>query len=791
MEYYTLNEGNFEGEKPPEYYNFKYDADHFQLHGFKAINEMDNILVTAHTGAGKTSLALYAIAMHLNKGNKVIYTSPIKTLSNQKFKEFGEDFDDVGIMTGDVKINPSADLMIMTAEILRNAIMRKDNIENKDIYDWSFDSDSIKLVVLDEVHFINNKDRGMVWEEIITNLDPSIQLVMLSATINGAEKLAKWVGKIKQKTCHHIPTPFRPVPLKHYAFWNDSMHLILEGDKGWKNGVWDNIRKDIELTVKRKKLKSNKFYLESLITELKNKEMLPANIFLLNKKLVESTADNINICFNDHNEISQIGKIWDSYLEKYKPIYGISQQWNKIRKLVDKGIGIHHSGLIPILKEIIEILYSKKLIKVLIATETFAMGVNMPTRTTIFTNLKKYDGNGKRMLNTEEYIQMAGRAGRRGLDSFGTVVILPNMYPETEREMKIMMTGSSRPLKSKINFDYHYILKQLLNYENSNSEVSYIDYIMNNIRSSYFGNEILNNKIHTKEKLDIIDKEIESMKYDENQLNLYLEYLDIEDRINNSSSSWISLDRKTLKKLEKKKYSIKNKLGNIVNDIKLVADKMKEREAIIEDLKYSDESIMIQINKLLDFLHKFNFVDKDNKMTVYGRIMSHVNECNPIILGYMIKNNIFAELNFEEIVALLSIFIDDSSIESISIDDLNISENIKESMYNIGSLVDEYLIHEDELNKYLPYRIVSDWYLHTNIFNAILEWSKGKSWDEINHLYPTFEGNFIKNVLRLSNLIKNVYTIALEIKDTSLVNKLEGYEEKLIRDFVTTDSLYL
>ena len=493
MSFYTLKTGNFEEDNPPTFYNFKYSPDNFQLFGFKAIYNNDNILVTAHTGAGKTALALYATAMHLKLGkehnHQVVYTGPIKTLINQKFKDFSEDFDDVGIMTGDVKINPSANLLVMTAEILRNAIMRKDN-NDTDIYEWQFDPKKVKCVILDEVHFINNLDRGMVWEEIITNLDPNIQLVMLSATINGAERLARWVGNIKQTMCHHIPTPFRPVPLKHFVYWDNDLHLLLEGDKGWKNGKWDNVKKQINIKVKKKKLKSNSFYLEKLIGYLKNKGQLPANIFLLNKISVEKTANGITMNFNSHEEIKQIEKIWNKYLLKYKDIYEKTQQWNNIKSLALKGIGIHHSGLIPILKEIVEILYEKKLIKVLIATETFAIGVNMPTKTTIFTNLTKFDGKSKRLLDTEEYIQMAGRAGRRGLDNHGTVIILPSKFMPSEQDIKRMMTGSSRPLKSRISVDYIYVLKQLLNYENSNVEESFEEYIINNMNKTYFGTEL-------------------------------------------------------------------------------------------------------------------------------------------------------------------------------------------------------------------------------------------------------------------------------------------------------------
>ncbi len=196
-------------------------------------------------------------------------------------------------------------------------------------------------------------------------------------------------------------------------------------------------------------------------------------------------------------------------------------------------------------------------------------------------------------------------------------------------------------------------------------------------------------------------------------------------------------------------------------------------------------------------MNEHNFVEIGDKtsLTTYGKIMSQVNECNPIILGYMIKSNIFSKLSFEELVALLSIFIDDSSLESDSIDNLHrsgvISTELMNKMYQIADIKYSFSDQEDQLNNNLPYPIKSDWDLHTNMLSAVKEWAIGKNWVEIYHLYPTFEGNFIKNVLRLTNLMKNVYMIAKLIKDVELINIMEGFEEKLIRDFVTVDSLYL
>jgi len=796
MSFYQLKTGNFTGEKPPMFYNFKYNPDHFQLHGFKGIYEKDNILVTAHTGAGKTALALYAAAMHLSRDEnaQVVYTGPIKTLINQKFKDFSEDFDDVGIMTGDIKINPSARLLVMTAEILRNAIFRM-NSKDEDIYDWHFNPKKVKCVILDEVHFINNNDRGMVWEEIITNLDPSIQLVMLSATINGAERLAKWVGNIKKKMCYHIPTPFRPVPLKHFVFWDDELHLLLEGDSKWNSGSWSKVKKLVDIKVKNRKVKQPSYYLERLVKYLKEKNQLPANIFLLNKIQVERTANNINLNFNNHEDVKEIEKVWNKHLGFYQEIYGTTAQWNNIKSLACKGIGIHHSGLIPIMKEIVEILYEKKLIKVLIATETFAIGVNMPTKTTIFTNLNKFDGKSKRLLNTEEYIQMAGRAGRRGLDTYGTVVILPGKFMEMESSIKKMMTGNSRPLKSRISFDYNYILKQLLNYQDSGSTDIFDDYIINNINMTYFGSEIKGFIDYDKECILKLQSDLEKYTYDEDIMKDYIILKDVEEKLAPKKNSWLKLNRKVIKKLNQEKSKILKKLESIdMTQYESIYNIKQNISSKSQDLDLSEQSIRKQIHLLTDFLKSQGFVNNDDEnvsLTTYGKIMAQVNECNPMILGYMLQEKIFSGLTFDEIVALLSIFIDDRSLESESIENLPISDMVKDRMYCIGDIVNRFADDEVELSNKLPYPVVSDWYLHTNLLAAIKEWAKGKTWKEIYHLYPTFEGNFIKNVLRLTNLIKNVYLIAKITKDSELLNTMEEFESKMIRGFVTTDSLYI
>jgi antiviral helicase SKI2 len=769
---------------------FKYPLDTFQIIGCQAIDNNENVLATAHTGSGKTTLALYAIARCVKLGKKVIYTSPIKTLSNQKFKEFSNIFPDVGIITGDIKINPSAQCLIMTAEILKNSLLRK---HNDTIYDWNFNPEEVDIVILDEVHFINNPERGKVWEEIIMNLSHKIKLVMLSATISGANEMIDWITDLKKIKCHLVSTNKRPVPLKHAIYWDDEINIFLENDTQWNHLVWSNVKKNMDKYLLKNRF-SNIFF-HNCLKYLQNNNLMPVTVFLLNREAVESQAKTLPQFVKDHLEAAEIVNIWNKHLNRYKSLYEHTTQWNMLYDLVCKGIGIHHSGMIPILKEIVEILYDKGLLKVLLATETFAMGVNMPTKTTIFTNLTKFDGNQKRNLRPEEYGQMAGRAGRRGIDTSGLVLILPFLNFISENEAKTIMLSPPQKINSKLSLDYSLILK-LLNYKiDENNSENVIDYLANKLKNTLFNNqdEKLKNPIVSElnecnVKLTELNKYMtEELK---EKLEIYKKIMEIDNKL--KPDGFFKLDKKIEKKLLLEKKNFEGEINSTqIKILKSIFELEYKINKLTIEVDFNENKLKIHMDKMLQFLLENNMVDESYLLTKKGRIVGEVNECNPLIMAKIIENNILDELSFPEIAGLISIFIADKDKEEIYISDLEISNEEKNIIKSINSFSEQLYNDEIKLIQNTPYQFSSDWNLNYNMIEIVKEWANNKCWLEVKNKFNNFEGNFIKNILRLVNVLRNIENIASILNRNILLDKLNGYQEKLIRDIVITDSLYI
>uniref|UniRef100_A0A131XF32 Putative cytoplasmic exosomal rna helicase ski2 dead-box superfamily protein n=1 Tax=Hyalomma excavatum TaxID=257692 RepID=A0A131XF32_9ACAR len=466
MEYVPLKRDR-EGPAAREY---PFILDPFQKEAILCLEHNQSVLVSAHTSAGKTVVAEYAISLAFQEKQRVIYTTPIKALSNQKFREFTDDFKDVGLMTGDVTINPSASCLIMTTEILRSMLYRGSEIMRE-----------VGWVIFDEIHYMRDKERGVVWEETIILLPDNVRYVFLSATIPNAKQFAEWICHLHKQPCHVVYTEYRPVPLQHYIFpaGGGGLYLVVDESGNFKEDKFneamallqnagDAAKGDSALRGRKGGFKgeSNCFKIVKMIME---RDYAPVIVFSFSKKECEAYATQVaKLDLTTFREKKLVMEVFQNAMDSLSEEDQKLPQVEQVLPLLKRGIAVHHSGLLPILKETIEILFAEGLVKALFATETFAMGLNMPARTVLFTNARKFDGKDFRWVTSGEYIQMSGRAGRRGLDDRGIVILMVDekMSPAAGKDI---VKGLPDPINSAFHLTYNMVLN-LMRVEEVNPE---------------------------------------------------------------------------------------------------------------------------------------------------------------------------------------------------------------------------------------------------------------------------------------------------------------------------------
>jgi superfamily II RNA helicase len=791
----------------------KFELDDFQKHSVEKIRNNENILVTVNTGGGKSKCMEYAIYKSLQSNKKCIITTPIKALSNQKFYEFKKKFKGVatiGIMTGDIKFNPSADVLIMTQEILRNLLYKKQYDYNKIQYKLDLDINletDVDCVVMDEVHFINLEDRGKVWEESLVLLPPHINLVLLSATINNADQFALWLQNIKQKPCHLIPKKERVIPLTHYMYYttrhpkkadietsnfihkysNELVELV-SSKKVFNENNYHIIRKIKNIDDKIKNSFTNKkVIINNLIKFLKQKKLLPALFFVFSRKKCEEYAHSVEVCLNNKKEQSKVEKIIQNSIHQLhnKEMYLNSNEYLELKTLLMKGIAYHHSGLRTVFKEIIELLCNEGLVKVLFATETFAVGINAPIKTVVFSSLQKYSNDGLRYINTSEYLQMAGRAGRRGLDKVGTVILLANsMELPVAQEIKGIMCGSTANIQSKFSLGYQFILKILLN-----DHISFDKFLKNTLlnNESETQKEYLISSIKQQEHriLQLTQTRISSKDYDRY-------YIALEKK--NNKQKLTNGEKNLIKKLEanpifvedyqlylenfdeinylnKLQYDLENWIDNTDENIKIILK-------FLEDMKYIQMDGITDISKLTK-----------NNVTLKGIIASQLNECNELLMTEMLTCGYFDDLNEAEICGMLGIFLHTKCLtDNMSVynaEELDISNKLKFKLKHLDNLKNQ--LEEKEINA----GIYTDceWELNYDMVEYSYKFCNGIKFKDL--YFDNYIGSFVKDMLKLDNIICTLEVLAIISNNNILFYKLQNIHSLILRDEVSTESLYI
>lgn len=746
---------------------FGFPMDPFQVFAAYAISRNENVLVTAKTGTGKTLVGEYQILHSLKKQKRIFYTTPIKSLSNQKFHDLKKIHSSVGIMTGDIKFSPDADIVIMTTEILRNLLFKQGTTTEHVGITASLSLDNVDSIIFDEVHYINDPARGKIWEECFVLIPQEINLVLLSATIYKPEPFAHWLGELKQKPIHLISTEYRNVPLIHKL--ENGKILMNHEDKFDSSEYLKYVQDYYEIEQKKKKhkeqvsqkepdkvvkrdFKDNSFVhkLNELIVDLEKTEKLPALFFVLSRKMCCEYAKKVSSDLLTSSETANVKHIISFKLHKFKDVL-VSSQYFELVPLLEKGIGFHHSGVLPILKEITEILFGMGLVKVLFATETFAVGLNMPTKTVVFTSFRKQSDSGEfRMLRPDEYTQMAGRAGRRGKDTEGIVIYLPIRQPEPLSEIRGMMTGLKPSVTSQLKFTYSYVLQEIHSRKN-----------------------ILNQTYWKQERLwDIymLEKDIKKTLDDLPEIP-EIEFIECKERQRIMDMIQSKEKQKLLSTWDN--THLQPKWKNIINNFKFIQSSLKKIELMKEEIEILKEP-PIEIKHKQQILQKTGYIRVNGTLTIMGTLAAEIYEGNPLLMSYAYTKKLFHDYSAEEITIFLSIF-----LETDGFDDVSYFIHPSHPAYELQQY--EFKISQHDID--FQQKISLFW------CDLIEEWIEGETSKNICQNYNIDEGTLVKNILKLNNLLDEWRNLATIIEDLDMLDKMRNIN--LVREIVVPESLYL
>lgn len=789
--------------KYEEYYNwFSLELSPFQKTAIRAIVDGQHSLSCVPTGSGKTLPALFAIDYFTKMGKKVIYTSPIKALSNQKYYEFSAKFPNasVGILTGDIKTNPTGNVLIMTAEILQNILVSKTsnlvkyiNIEN-----------DVGCIIHDEIHMINDEFRGHVWEQLIMSCPSHIQMVMLSATLDSPDNFVQWIESLpnNKKKVYLETSSIRNVPLKHFGFITNSSKIIKTTKKDpvilsmleencnnfiplytsnghFQNNNYDCIKKVLKTFDKYSHSEKTVFVLNTVLKKMVEKEMFPAVCFLLSKKQIETISQNITtnllefdskIPYIIHKECEQILRRKFSNYKEFTEL----PEFFSLTKLLEKGIGIHHSGMIPILRELVEILFERGYIKILFATETFSVGLNMPIKTSIFTDIFKFDGNGKRMFFPHEFVQASGRAGRRGIDNEGFVIHLFNLYQNHDKtDFRLLLDGSSQKLVSKFKLSFHLFL--------SNENVN----IFCNSSMTNFETQGVIKKF--------VEEETSLLETIQQQRTKILKTpLDV---IENYNSLFRYKSTKQRKKNQLKQKTIKEEYSSIEEDIqyKESLESLEKKLTIVQNKKEDEKkSLEKKLNTIRMFLMKEYFFEENGTKTILGNIASRIHHIPCLAISK--KMSEIVKFEFEDLVSFLGCLIPINVPENKQEFRCPLDSSYEEVLSGIANLYHEYYNFEVHENIHSG----EEYVIHYNFCDLLKKWVNTKTdrecivfLNEMKHEKGIFLGEFVKYIMNLNNLSKELENVAEYMGNMDFLYKLKQIPEKTMKFIVTNQSLYV
>jgi len=819
-----------------EYHSmFPHTLHDFQKWAIQAIVEKNHVLITAHTGSGKTLPAEFAIRHFRAKGLKTIYCSPIKSLSNQKFYDFGNKYPDIsiGVITGDVKCNPDADVLIMTTEVLLNKLYQIYSTSPVASSSISFDMDIEKelgCVVFDEVHYINDLHRGFVWENSLMMLPPQVQLVLLSATIDAPEKFAKWVENriphtpnkqnTEKKIVYLATNTKRAVPLTHYAFITTptgiykaikdktieqeikrivDKPIVIQNARGeFDDNGYRKISNALRLFAEKKVYVRRPHVLNQLAKYMFANGMLPALCFLFSRKQIESAARELTtVVLEDDSKIPYIIDRECAAIMRKLPNYQEYlnlPEYHQMVGLLRKGVAVHHSGILPPIREMVELLFLKGFIKILFCSETLAVGINMPVKTVIFTDATKYDGNEQRILHAHEYTQIAGRAGRLGIDVVGNVIHLNNLFRRVDPvDYKKMMRGAPPALTSKFKISFHLILNLIG--------------IGNNDFSKYTNKSMIMNDI---------TRQLQTIRNHITKFNTYLEDnltsfqtmitpISVIDTYNELKEECRIVQSRRRKEIYEELDNMEIVHTQLQNDLQFYrtynhANEEKQRleREYVETTHLLDNNVEV----ILKILAKEGFIrenievnNNNHTLTPKGVIASNIKETHCLVFASLLESNMLNGLNAVQLAALFSCFTsvyvheDFANVEPVC-EDRSIVAIVKHT-------TQEYQKYQD-IESRERINTGTDYTFHYELIEYVIEWGKCENCQQCDAVISRLEkekgiflGEFVKALLKINNISSEMESLAESIQNIPLLRELSEIRNLTLKYVATNQSLYV
>ena len=631
--------------------SFPFELDPFQIEACHALEDGKGVLVAAPTGAGKTIVGEFAVDLVINSGGKCFYTTPIKALSNQKYQELSYKYGDdkIGLLTGDTSINSEAQIVVMTTEVLRNMI-----------YSNSSTISDLRYVVMDEVHYLADKFRGAVWEEILIHLSDAVQVISLSATVSNAEEFGEWLQTVRGDT-EVIVSEIRPVPLyQHVLFGNRLIDLF--GDNQKLNPELTRLERDTYRQIKgnwRDKPKGPKSLMRSEIVEKLDREgLLPAITFIFSRNNCDAAvrqclAAGIRLTNSEERrEIrSAITRNMKNLAEDDLVVLGY-YEW---ADALERGIAAHHAGLLPAFKVTVEELFQKGFVKAVFATETLALGINMPARTVVLEKLSKWNGEGHVAISPGEYTQLTGRAGRRGIDIEGNAVILWNNDLDSTSVGGLASTRTY-PLKSSFKPTYNMSINLISQFGSNRARTS-----LESSLAQFQADKAVVGLAKQIRKNELVRDDL--YRQVECHAGNFMEYAAMRGEIKKLETDG--------RRSKRKRHEIEEEIGNIRKRLKQhpshnCPDRdnhsrlteraqrlQREIDGLTERINSRTNVIAKRFDRIKVILDKFGYIDND-VITKSGKLLAKIYGETDLLISESIQAGVFNTLAPADLVSVIS-----------------------------------------------------------------------------------------------------------------------------------------